>query len=334
MIEAVLKAEEDVNDPASRLAALLAFFEPRLRDKFLDVVEAIVEAMPVKELVELIEAGRVIEVLDRIDAGARALAAEFTRTYFDAGERTSKFLSDALEIIIDFDQVNDRAVQMARRISLDAIVGFTEEQKAATRAAIVDGVTRGSNPIEQARGIRKSIGLTERQQLAVQNYRNALETLSTDALRRELRDHRFDSTVRTAIQSGEPLSKRQIDRMVERYRERMLKFRAETIARTEALTAVHAANHEAYEQAYEAGQIDPTTVIREWDTAADHRVRESHQAMHNQKRGAREPFLSGLGNSLMYPGDPNAPAADRIKCRCSVGTRIRIASLMTAAAFA
>jgi hypothetical protein len=51
-------------------------------------------------------------------------------------------------------------------------------------------------------------------------------------------------------------------------------------------------------------------------------VRGSHRAMHGQTRGVDEPFESGAGFSLMYPGDVNAPPEETIQCRCTVGTRM------------
>ena len=69
-----------------------------------------------------------------------------------------------------------------------------------------------------------------------------------------------------------------------------------------------------------AGQADVEGV---WHTAADERVRPSHQYMHLQRRPLGEPFLSGDGNLLEYPGDRRAPAEDVIRCRCVVARELK-----------
>jgi hypothetical protein len=251
------------------------------------------------------------------------LSTSATEAFVAAASDTADAIGEALgEIIIGFDQTNFRAVAAMRENQLRLIQGFTQQQRDAARQALIEGITEGLNPREIARRFRESIGLTANQERAVSNYRRALEDLDRDALRRQLRDRRFDPTVERAIANDRPLTRSQVDRMTERYRQRMLIFRSETIARTEALRSVHAGAHEMYLQAIENGELNPDTLAREWNTARDERVRSSHRFMHGQKRGVLEPFLSGDGNQLMFPGDPRAPASDTIECRCAVGTRI------------
>jgi hypothetical protein len=198
---------------------------------------------------------------------------------------------------------------------------FAAEQRRATSAALIRGVREGMNPIATARDFRGSIGLTEYQTKIVANYRRSLETLSRDALERELRDRRFDRTVTNAIDGNIPLSQERIDMMVERYTEKWVKYRSEAIARTESLRAANAGSNELYRQAIDRGDLNQGDLIREWIPAKDDRVRDSHAEMAGQTRGVNEPFISGLGNELMYPGDPSSPAEDTIHCRCAVTTR-------------
>jgi L-aminopeptidase/D-esterase-like protein len=150
-------------------------------------------------------------------------------------------------------------------------------------------------------------------------------------LTREMRDARFDRTIATAIAEEKKLTRAEISRMTQRYRERMLKYRAEVIARSEALPAVHAAAEESVRQAVSSGVFNAKDVQRTWKSAKDDRVRDpaigaktSHRSMHNQVRGFDQEFESGAGNLLRYPGDPNAPAVDRVQCRCVVATRISL----------
>ena len=104
--------------------------------------------------------------------------------------------------------------------------------------------------------------------------------------------------------------------MVDRYRERRLQARAAVIGRTEGRRAVNQGMEEAFEQAALAGVIQGSSVTRTWITAEDEKVRGTHVFMHGQVRGANEPFISGGGAILMYPGDSNAPPVEVINCRC------------------
>ena len=82
------------------------------------------------------------------------------------------------------------------------------------------------------------------------------------------------------------------------------------------------ADEEMWQQAIDAGVVDAADVVGVWWTATDERVRPSHSFMHQQERPFGEPFVSGNGNNLRFPGDPAAPASDTINCRCVVARDI------------
>ncbi len=307
-----------VVDKAARLERLIARAEPGLRRALQNAIAAATATSTLRELADLIAAGlfeQAIEVAAR--AGAIRLSDEFAAVYTLAGQEGAKFLEDVLEVVIGFDQVNTRAVRIMQEQRLRLIREFTAEQRRATREALVEGIRRGDNPLQQARNFRASIGLTERQTIAVANFRRLLEGGSREALSRTLRDRRFDPTIERAIKTGEPLTQAQINRMVRRYYERSIASRAFAIARTEALAAVHMGTEEAYEQAIEAGDLDADQLTRTWHTARDERVRGTHVILNGLKRAVGEMF-----GPLRFPGDPQAPAAERIRCRCALSTRI------------
>jgi hypothetical protein len=318
-----LGKQTPATDPETRLLRLMGRAETSLQRALIAAVVAARDTTSLVELEELILAGRFDEALEAaVAAGSIRLADEATAVFVLAGEDTAALLSDVLEVVVGFDQVNQRAVDVMRGERLRLIREFSAEQRNATRNALVEGIARGANPREQATAFRGSIGLTARQQAAVDNFRRLLSASDREALSRALRDRRFDSTIEGAIDSGEPLTRAQIDRMTARYRERMLKFRAETIARTEALRAVHQGSQEAYHQAIDRGHIDPGELVQTWVTAGDERVRGSHRSMSSQQRPFGEAFISGSGALLRYPGDPSAPASETVQCRCALATRI------------
>lgn len=324
----VVKAERrrrTIRDPVSRLEQLLEQSSGELRRSFLSIMARLRATWTLAQIEQAIVRGLGEQLAaPAVQQAAQQFAGEVVRVYLDAGRNAAQFLRDSVKVGVSFDPTRQPVVGFTRKIRTDLVREVTKQQRDAIRAALEQGLESGMNPRDVARLFRGSIGLTAYQQQTVGNYRRALRTGSSDALDRSLRDHRFDSTVERAVTGDRVLTRAQIDLMTQRYGERALAARAETIARTEALSAVHAGNFEMYDQAYEDGTLDPQFVTREWNTAADARVRDSHIAMHGQTRGAKEPFLSGDGNKLMYPGDPSAPASDRIKCRCAVGTRISL----------
>ena len=318
--------QSSLNDRETRLLRLISKGEVSLRIAATNAVLAARQAPgTLTELETLIGQGlfeQAIQVASR--AAVVRIYDGYAAVYTSAGQAGSKFIEDSLEVVIGFDQVNFRAVRHLQEERLRFVTEFTDQQRLATTEALSDGIERGLNPRAQARNFRSSIGLTQKQQLTVQNYRRLLNRASagdSEALTRQLRDRRFDPTVRRAIRTGEPLTKTQVERMVGRYRERYVKYRSETIGRTEALRAVHSANDEAYRQAIDEGHIEAQELKRTWKIARDDRVRDSHVDAAEQVRGIDETFTVG-GFQLRYPGDSSAPARETVLCRCALSTRI------------
>lgn len=306
------------------MTELLDALEPRLRRKFLDMIDRARGELSIEALETMILEGRIDEAEEVYRRAAMIFTRETTAGFNDSAREANEFLEDALDTLVGYDQFNPAAVSYAAENELQFIREFSEEQLAITRQVVTEGVARGTNPREQAREIRSAIGLTERQQAAVENYRTLLEESSSEALARELRDRRFDPSVRAAIDSGEPLTRAQINKMVDRYRERFVKYRAEVIARTESLRAIHAGNEEMFRQAIESGDLNANQIVRTWHTADDDRVRDAHANMRVDEVGVGENFVDGDGNQLAFPGDPSAPPETTIQCRCVVATRLLV----------
>lgn len=318
-----------VLDPESRIEALIAGATAQFQVEFLAAIVAIRDSISLGDLARLLEEGRFAEAFAIVGQAAARLGIVHAEQFVRAGIDTGNFLTAEVgEIIIGFDQTNTRAVNAIRENQLRLVTNFTDQQRRATQQALVDGITQGKNPREIARAFRDSIGLTPQQEQWVRNYERQLSDLDRGALSRELRDRRFDGSVRRAIDNGEPLTRQQIDRMVDRMRQRTLKLRAETIARTEGLRAAHEGTNEMYRQAIESGQLGADQLIRIWNTAGDGRVRDfstgaptSHVTMNGQQRLVGEPFVSGAGNLSLHPGAFGVGIED-INCRCRVSTRI------------
>jgi len=91
-------------------------------------------------------------------------------------------------------------------------------------------------------------------------------------------------------------------------------FRAELIAVTESHILCNAGNYYGMES---TGLGDYLKKL--WHTAADQHVRKSHNAMQGQKKKFSEPFTTGRGYKMLFPGDSSmgAPGSEIIRCRCA-----------------
>ena len=84
-------------------------------------------------------------------------------------------------------------------------------------------------------------------------------------------------------------------------------------ARTAMCGAQSAGTLESLQEQLDAG----INVQKEWEATLDKKTRDSHQYLDGQVQDVDKPFKSLLGE-IMYPGDPNAEAADIFNCRCAL----------------
>jgi hypothetical protein len=314
------KAQEDAFE--SILSAELTASEKLLRDFFVGVIAQLSNSLVIEDVIRYLETGQFGEAVERAALAGSSFAARVNERFVSAGQATAGHINEMLQVVISFDQVNDLAVAEMKANNLRFIREIEESTRAAIHTVLTDGVTRGLNPRQQAVEFRQFIGLTAKQMQMVTNYRRNLEELSSHALSRALRDRRADRLITRAISEQRPLTPEQIDSLVQRYNDRFIAYRARVIARTEALRAVHQGSEKMWMQGLQSGLFAEEDLIREWRTAADERVRGTHRPMHGQKRPFDQPFVSGAGAALMYPGDLRAPASETIQCRCVVTTRI------------
>ncbi|QYJ00753.1 hypothetical protein KUV46_15700 [Thalassovita mediterranea] len=317
-------------------------WEPKVRKAFLDSIDGITDRAKIAELARLIERGDIEGVLDYLRINRLAyqrLELAIRDAYEAGGFRFASNLPGFVSVI--FDLRNPQAEQWLRDKSSTLVTGIVEDQRSAIRGYLVEGLQQGQNPrtsalelvgrVARATGKRQGgiIGLTAQQEASQRAY--ALELSSDDpallraALRRQLRDKRFDRSITKAIRGKRALPAEIRVKMLTAYRNRMLKYRADVIARTETLQSIAGSQYETYRQAIAAGELRADQVTKIWKSGLDERVRFSHNVLHNQTAAFDAAFVSPLGNRLRFPGDRElgADARDTIQCRCRLEYNVR-----------
>lgn len=306
------------------LAALA--MEPKIRDAFLLMVATLQSNIDLKALTVAVEARDIRAITEIVNEKAFAgTIKQFAESYQVSVERGAAVVIDNLQFLPDnagnaisvrFNLTNPRTASFLNDYKFNKIREISLNVQETIRETATRGILAGQNPIDTARDIRSSIGLTANQERAVANYRRSLENLQMDSLVRRLRDKRFDPTIARAIKEGKPLSPERIDKMVQRYREKYIKHRAEVIAKTESIRAIQSGQQLIWQQMVDEGDVVEKKVRRFWVNAQDGKVRNSHieiPRMNKKGVGLNEPFASPLGN-IRFPGDPSASAANTINC--------------------
>lgn len=316
-------------DPVVQAAAKL---EPRLRKAFEQAVENVKGRIKLKDLEQALLSGdemaveRVLGLREAFEEAFQGVGAtadaeslrDALRATFAAGAKAAMGkLPTKTEAAVSFDLLNPRAVEFLQSYEFDLIRQIDVGTREAIRDVMERAFTEGMHPRVAARQIRQRIGLTDTQVAAVRRFQQALiEGDAASILQHELRDHRFDSTLRAQMAEGgligdrTPFRPEQIQRMTDRYYKRFLKHRSETIARTETIRASMAGQQELWEQAADQGLIDRQTVQRRWVTARDERVCPICGPLHGEKVALRGNFTSGNSIALHPPIHP--------RCRCSL----------------
>lgn len=291
---------------------------------FAKAIRTIQDQVTLERLADMLERGMFEEALAELTTIGETLRTSYGNALQDAARQAQTFLNSGkyLDVRAIFSGDNPRLIRMFEAEGLRLVTAFNERQRQATFQAIRRGLEEGLNPRDMARSFRQSIGLTPRQEQAVDNFRRMLSVGDREATRRALIHGTDRKTFEAALARGQPLTEAQVSRMTDRYRARYIAYRAEVIGRTEALRAAHQGSEEMFQQVIDEGGMDRREVVRTWVTGRDERVRASHQTMNGQMRLLGEMFLSGKGNTLEYPGDPNAPKEEVIQCRCILTTRL------------
>jgi uncharacterized protein with gpF-like domain len=329
-----------------RINDLLEPYTKEVRDAFLASVQNLADGVDLGAVIRALDAGDLNAAVQALNIEAAAFTPyqQALSSAFQAGGAASAAALPVLRgangavFAVRFDGQATGAMDWVITHAGTHIKEVVEDQIVMARNQLRDSLAAGLNPRDAAlslvgrldrqtgRRVGGTFGLTDWQAGVVRNVRDRLTrgdpASLNDYLSLALRDKRFDKTVRNVIAGKDTLSKSKIDDIVRQYENRFLKHRGDTIARTEVMTALHAGQHEQLEQLIRSGKVKRNQVRRVWRTASDRRVRDSHGHMEGQSVGLDEPFVSGDGNRLLYPGDPNAPAADRINCRCDVTVRI------------
>lgn len=219
---------------------------------------------------------------------------------------------------IAFDVFDPRirtALQTLESGSLGVLQGAVRE---AARAHILAGLEAGLNPRTIATGLRGTVGLTAYQEGIIQNFTRALaEGDYRKALTYELRDKRFDGTLRRLLREGKRLTPAQIATYTDRYRTRFIARNAETVARTTALEAQRVGQQLAWAEAKASGALGDADVWKVWvhteDWPDNKNAREHHFAMHHKTA----PLEGVYENGDRWPGQ-----ADPWNCRCTETYRV------------
>lgn len=295
--------------------------EPRVRKAFLDAVATAGSAITLKDLAEAVQSGDMSKIIALLNgafagalqgvgltAGVASLRDAVQATFAAAAQAAIKDLPARVSTSLSFNLIDQRAVDWLNRYTFDQVQQITADMRQTIQQTVLRAFREGGHPYEQARTIRGAIGLTARQEMAVANYRRALEEgRLSETLERALRDGRYDRGVLSAIRNGRTLDQERIDRMVQRYRERYLQYRAQTIARTESIRAANQGRMESWRQAREQGLIGDDAQ-REWIVSGDERTCAVCNDLDGETRGLDEEFAPGI----MQPPDPHPD------CRCSL----------------
>lgn len=189
---------------------------------------------------------------------------------------------------ISFDYLNPRVLDAIRALDTKMIQTLSADIRETVRAFVENGIRDGVAPRSVAKQIRMVIGLAPNQELAVRNFEKALRGDGRNPLGYQLRDKRFDGTIKRGA-----LTQSQIETQVAAYRRKMISFNANTNARTAALDAMKLGQRLAWQDAIDHGIVDGDRLMKTWIGVMDDRERPEHVAMEKETVPFAEPFSNG-----------------------------------------
>lgn len=291
--------------------------EPFLRAAIRDAWRQAQASINVAELLRRLRANDIDGVVELILSSpeAKVVEARLRNAYARSLQSIRTDAARGFVLRIEAPVADQRMVDLVREWENDAFRRVLRDAREGLRDQVATEMARGIGPRQMAVALKADVGrvgLTAYDEGIIRSFRRLLEEGKTgDALRRALRDRRFDRSL------TRPLTPQQIDKMVDAYRRKLIAFRAETFARTSALQAANDAALAVWEDAVAQGRVPLEQVRRFWVVAEDERlcpVCSPIPGMNPNGVGLRESFNTPNGLRKTPVMHPN--------CRCTVWTRI------------
>lgn len=323
---------------------LLIRYGVEIAEAFRAAIQDLREGVNLQRVIAAVQQGNIelaIQAMNLDRAAFVGLEAKIREAYTAGGTVTAQTVPPTASIGFRFNPGDPGAERWLREHSSRLITGILEDAREGVRAVLVEGRVRGVGPralvteivgrVNRVTGRREGgiLGLSAPQRAYLARARAELASADPDMLRSYLarvrRDRRYDRAVERAIREGRAVPAETARMAAERYGARLAALRAETIGATESLAAVRASKQEAYNQLVADGRVTESDLERVWLRTASRAPRDTHLAMVGQAVGLNEPFVSGSGARLMYPGDQSlgAGAGDIIGCKCDFAVRLK-----------
>ena len=194
------------------------------------------------------------------------------------GARTWKAVERAHEITVTLNKYSKKWIE---KHGGELCVELSAQQHSAVKTIVASGYAKGARPEEIAQHLRSVVGLTKRQQSAVDKYRD-------------------DGA---------------LDDQVDRYAAKQLAYRVENISRTENRYAVEQGRLSEWLTARDDGEL-PDNTRKVWSSSpVSHRLCEICEAMDQQTVGLDEPFVTPDGDEIDAP-----PSHPQCRCTSTITT--------------
>lgn len=308
-------------------AAKIRELEAPMAAAYLAEVRAVESAATVAEVERLIAEDDRDGLVVLLRLGSLTLFTELFRTAFIQGAQNElagrwRFDSNTWAVINllmgEYRSISDTSAMDLRK-TIDVVLanGNTARNKALDLLG-AKGTT--------ARRTGGMVGLPVQMSEWVESARQQLLSGDRAAMRayltRKLRDTAYDRFV----VPGAKLTIEQANTISRAYSARLLQSYAKQLAQTYAQAAYEAGRRQGLQQQIDNDVLSEDQITKDWQTDKDERVRHSHRQMQGQKQPFNQPFISGLGALMMYPGDASLGASDedRYGCRCRARYSVRM----------
>lgn len=308
--------------------------EPEIAQAFIEAIRNGSGHVDFSALVDMIEGGD-------IEGAARMLGdinlfpfSEQVRGAYMAGGGLAQF-PRGVRGVFGFDGSHPDAVKFATEYAADLVSGIKADIVEVAKSVIAHGIDVGRTSRQigadlvgkKVGNIRTGchIGLSKPQSDTALRWADRLASGDYDGyFDLKLRDKRYDSIVRRAMDEGRGLTKTELAKVGEANRQKTITYRGRVIGRNEAHTAISAGRDQAYSQAIGADGVESIKV--RWQHNLSEEPRQDHVDMSGTIIDLGDKFTFPDGAALAYPHDPAGGARHSIGCRCVAIYRVEVAA--------